>query len=375
MKTKFVELAIPIFKAVLRAMYFILKILPVKNNKVIFCSRQMDEVPLDFFLIQECLKEKNSDIICVNVCRRVGNDIIGYLSYAKALLKSMVHLATGRVCVLDSYWPAVSLLKHKQELTVIQIWHAIGKIKKSGYASVGKKSGRKIEYAKKLHMHKNYDYIIAGAKSWNEFYCESFGVNEEIILNYGLPRIDYLKKTEEKNRKCFFFENPELQNKKIVLYTPTFRRNMKSQWSQIVKIADINDIALIIKTHPGEKIKSYIDKSNVYYFDGWKTIDLIAVCDYLITDYSAIALEAAVLKRKTFFWVYDYDEYVENNGLNLDLYGTVPMHVFEDINELAEYIEKDRFDENAFNAFCNKYLPEELGTSTQRIAETILKNM
>lgn len=375
MKTKVVEVCILILKVVLRSTYFFFKLLPVDDNKVLFCSRQMDEVPLDYELIQEELKAKKPNIKYVNICQRVGTDFKGYLKYIKALFSSMVHLATSQVCILDSYWPAVSILKHKKELTVIQIWHAIGKIKKSGYASVGKKSGRKIEYARQLHMHENYDYIVAGAEAWNQFYCESFGVSEDIILNYGLPRIDYLIKTEQINRKRFFTENPELESKKIVLYAPTFRRNMKSRWREIEALAENDEIVLIIKTHPGEKEKSPIVKKNIRYFDNWKTIDLLAVCDYLVTDYSAIALEAAVINKKTFFWTYDYDEYVENNGLNLDLYGTVPMHIFEEIEELAEYIDKDRFDYKAYETFRNKYLPRELLGSTDRITALIINNL
>ena len=45
----------------------------------------------------------------------------------------MYHLATASVCVLDAYWPAISLLHHKKSLTVIQMWHALGKIKPVSY--------------------------------------------------------------------------------------------------------------------------------------------------------------------------------------------------------------------------------------------------
>lgn len=375
MKTKIIELCIVILKILLKFVYFFLKLLPVKDDKVVFCSRQMDEIPLDFILIQENLKLKMPNVKCVNICQRIGNNFTGYLKYIKALLLSMIHLATSRVCVLDSYWPTVSLLKHKDTLTVVQIWHAIGKIKKSGYASVGKKSGRKIEYARKLHMHENYDYIIAGAEFWNEFYCESFGVSVDIILNYGLPRIDYLVKTEHLNKQKFFFENPELKDKKIVLYAPTFRKNMESRWYEIKTLADNEDIILIIKTHPGEKKKTPIIKKNIRYFDSWKTIDLIAVCDYLVTDYSAIALEAAVINKKTIFWTYDYFEYAKNNGLNLDLYSIVPMHIFGEIEKVAETIEKDKFDQEAFERFKDKYLPKKLSGATDKICHLIMRNM
>jgi len=376
MKTKIVELGIIVLKVILKTTYFFLKALPVNDKKVLFCSRQMAELPLDFKLLQDRLTEDKADIKIVNICQPIGRSLGEYFLFVIALFRSMYHLATCRVCILDTYWPAVSLLKHKKDLTVIQIWHAIGKIKKSGYASAGKRSGRKAEHAKKLHMHENYDYVIAGAKEWNKYYCESFGIEEDIILNYGLPRIDYLLDTEKINRERFFEENPEMKSKKIVLYAPTFRRNMKSSWDKIVALADNDDILLIIKTHPGERKVVHLDhKDNIKFFDNWKTIDLIAVCDYLVTDYSAIALEGAVLNKKTFFWTYDYDKYVKNNGLNIDLYGTVPMHIFEEVEELREYIEKDRFDNKAFSDFRKRYLPHELYGSTEKIAKLVLDKM
>ena len=74
------------------------------------------------------------------------------LEYAFVTLKSMYHLATASVCVLDSYWPAVSVLHHKKQLAVIQMWHAMGKIKKSGYQSLGKKFGRSDMIAREMRM-------------------------------------------------------------------------------------------------------------------------------------------------------------------------------------------------------------------------------
>lgn len=57
------------------------------------------------------------------------------------------------------------MLNHKSSLTVIQIWHALGKIKQSGYQTVGKAGGRGRLVADELCMHRNYDYIIAGGKA------------------------------------------------------------------------------------------------------------------------------------------------------------------------------------------------------------------
>lgn len=355
--------------------YSILKLFPVKKNKVLFCSRQSNDMPLDFKLIQEELGEINEDIDCAIICRNIGSGIDDYIRFLIAMVRSMYHLATSKVCVLDSYWPPVSLLKHKDSLTVVQIWHAIGKIKKSGHASVGAVSGRSTSSAKLLNMHENYDHIIAGAKVWNDYYCESFGVTEEVLLNYGLPRIDYLINTAEDNCKKFFQENPQLKEKKIILYAPTFRRNMESKWDQIIDKVDYSKYALIIKNHPSQRIYGEKPQGDVHYFDNWKTMDLISVCDCIITDYSAIALEAAVLNKRTYYWAYDYEEYLANNGLNINLHEAAPGHVYADVKELLSAIDEGRYDQAVLDAYRKKYLPEDLGMSTKKICDLIMKSI
>lgn len=376
MKTKVIQKTIiMLLKLVLKLLYSILKLFPTDQNKILFCSRQSNDIPLDFKMLINKLTSNNPEIKCVTICRNMGSGLKDYLLFAYATLRSMYHLATSMVCVLDSYWPTVSLLKHKDKLTVIQIWHAIGKIKKSGYASVGAKSGRSSAYAGLLNMHENYDYIIAGATEWNEYYCASFNVGKEKLLNYGLPRIDYLIETEAENRKKFFAENPEFEGKKIILYAPTFRRNMESKWDKIIDSVDLDKYVLIIKNHPSQRIYGERPSKNVRYFDEWKTMDLMAVCDYVITDYSAIALEAAVLCRKTYFWVYDYEDYIDGNGLNIDLYEELPGHVFKDADKLMEAIERDEYDMKLLMKYRKKYLPEDLGMATDKICALIIESM
>ncbi len=374
MRNFVIKFCVTVFKAVLNFVYCILKIFTTKENKILFCSRQSNDIPLDFKLIQNELKNRNGDIECVTICRNIGKGIGDYIRFFGAMLKSMYHLSTSEVCILDSYWPAVSLLKHKDSLTVIQIWHAIGKIKKSGHASVGAVSGRSMNSAKLLNMHENYDYIIAGAEVWNDYYCESFGTGPEKLLNYGLPRIDYLIDTENDNRRRFFAENPELKDKKIILYAPTFRRNMEAKWDRIIDKIDYSKYALIIKNHPSQRIYGDKPEGQVYYFDDWKTMDLIAVSDYVITDYSAIALEAAVLNRKTYYWTYDYEEYLKNNGLNINLYEAAKGHVYADIEQLLKAVDNNIYDEQILAEYRKKYLPDDLGTSAKKICDLIIKS-
>lgn len=372
MKSLIFKLLIILFKSVMRFIYFFMKLFKTKNNRVLFCSRQSNTASIDFKLLQEELQNRNETLEIITICNRMEKTPKSLMSFAVDMLRSMYYLATSKVCIVDSYWPAVSILKHKKTLKVVQIWHSIGKIKKSGYQSVGKGSGRSVNVAHWLDMHKNYDYIIAGAKSWNKFYCESFNVSEDVLLNYGLPRIDYLINTADNNKEKFFEENPSLRGKKIVLYTPTFRRNMEDRWNEITKVNWPKDIALIIKLHPNQdKTKDVLEKDNIYYFDEWKTADLISVCDYMVTDYSAIALEAAILNKKTFYWTYDYEQYTKNNGVNINLLEYVMNNVEPDLDKLVNKIVDDNFDEQEFQLYRKRFLPEELGVSTYKIVDLI----
>ena len=106
-----------------------------------------------------------------------------------------------------------------------------------------------------------------------------------------------------------------------------------------------------------------------------KAVDLLTVCDYLITDYSAIAVEGAVLNKQTYYYVYDYDEYDEKNGLNINLFETMPGCVFRKASDLAEALERDEYPQELLDEYRRKYLPERMGVSTKTISNIIIEKM
>ena len=107
----------------------------------------------------------------------------------------------------------------------------------------------------------------------------------------------------------------------------------------------------------------------------FKAVDLLAVCDYLITDYSAIAVEGAVLGKKTYYYLYDYEEYTEKNGINVNPFESMPGCAFKDAGELIRDLESGKYNQQALDEYRRKYLPEELGTSTRKLAELIIRNL
>lgn len=369
------KIAIYIMRLGLSIIYCVLKLFPTHENKVLFLSRQSNEPTQDFQDTQKLLLEKRPDAEIVTLCHRLeGEKSRGLTAFAVSTLKSMYHMATSSVCVLDAYWPAVSILHHKKSLTVIQMWHALGKIKQSGYQTIGRESGRSAETARLMKMHENYDYIIAGGKAWNPYYCQSFNTTEDKLVNCGLPRIDHLLNTAEANRTVVIEKYPEFADKTVVLYAPTFRKNIELNWDQLAdRLTAEKNIVLIVKGHPNQQLST--ENPDVYTCPEFKAVDLLAACDYLVTDYSAIAIEGAVLEKPTYYFVYDYEEYSEKNGMNIDLFEAMPRCVFRNAEDLADAIISGKYNYKALEDYRERYLPENLGTSTEQIVKLITDNM
>lgn len=368
-----------IYRFHLQLIYFFLKLFPIKRNKITFLSRQVDSESLDFKEIRTSLEKKGYKTKVL--CKRMGKGLKNYIKYNFHIYKQMYHIATSKVCVLDSYIIPISVLKHKKDLYVLQIWHSIGKIKKSGYQTIGSKKStnpfdfeNNVKTVEIMKMHNNYDNIIAGGKKFNEFYCLGFNCKEDKLLNYGLPRSDVLLKDKDRIRKEVLKKYPELNNgKPNVYYAPTFRKYDVPQAIKVIDKFDLDKINLIVRYHPNQKLEITNDK--VFKCEDVTAVDLLTVSDYLITDYSSICLDGAVLDVKLLFYVFDHDKYLSENGINLDALNVVPTLSSKNIDDLIKIINDNKYDSKAYQQFRKNYLPETLGKSTELITKEIVKHM
>ena len=131
---------------------------------------------------------------------------------------------------------------------------------------------------------------------------------------------------------------------------------------------------LIIKRHPNqlldvESIPPAITGSKV------PTSTVLSVCDCVITDYSAITIEAALLGKPVYFYLFDYEDYMAHNGLNVKLFDEFPGCVFSDAQELMAAINSGEYDYANYERFREKYLPDLSGRATDKIAELIIDCM
>lgn len=374
-----------IFKWHLRAIYFFIKVFTKQRRRVFFLSRQFDELSINYEMLINKLKREDVDIkiICKKVSVGVNaiirnekkkklqiKELYDIIHYYFNLYVQMYYIATSKVIIIDGYNLTVSLLKHKKNTTVIQMWHALAAIKKFGYQTVGYSDGLNPKIAKMLCMHKNYDYVISGSKAMNKYFAEAFNVPIENVIEVGTPTIDYLltenKTVEEKILKTY----PQMKEKINLLYSPTFRSDGRDNTKEVIDKIDTKKYNLIFTFHPKNNI---IENNEIICInrDEFSTFDVLRVVDYVITDYSALAIDACVLNKKLLLYVYDYEQYKHENGINIDLFQELNGCVSKDIKELTNIIDEDTYNMEQYQQFRKKYVSNLNGDSTEKIIDII----
>lgn len=363
---------ISVARGVLQAGYDVVKSLTrVNRRKIVFLGRRMDQTPPDFAMLAAELRRRNPEITVVIRSMLVTGKRREMPRFLLMLVGSLYHLATAKVCVLDSYWPAVSMLRHRPDLVVYQMWHSLGKIKQSGKQSLGRGQGRSEQVARGMRMHEGYDYVVAGAPIWNPQYRASFGVEESQLLNFGLPRADYLVNEGGRIAARIRAAYPELRTKPVVVYAPTLRRGERAEGAlKLAAALDLDRFHLVVKKHGSDDL--LMPPEPHFECPEFSGTEMLTVADYAITDYSSIALEAALVDARTFYFLYDYERYRESNGVNIDLESQMPGCVFTDAADLARALTEE-YPVGALRRYKSTYLPAHPGHATKDLADHIFE--
>ena len=347
-----------------RIPYALLKLLPTRN-KVVLISRNNTKTSIDFQLLEREIKRQSpgTKVVILN------HYMQSKLKHIRDILVEMYHLATSRGCIIDSYVIAVSILHHKKNLVIIQIWHALGAIKQFGYMTLGKKAGHSERIAKIMNMHGNYTYVTCGSEATKPIFARTFGVSRRVIKPIGEPRVDYLldSDTYQANRQIILSKYPGLKGKKVVLYAPTFRRGHRIHPSELIRQFDLHDYALIIKQHRLDKTKLPKSDSIIQIKDEFDSLELLPIADYVVTDYSALTFEAALLHKPLYFWTYDYDTYTQECGLAMDYQHEMPGIIAKRAKTIADAIKHNRYSPRKIAQFANKWIAVQDGTCTKKI--------
>ncbi|MCC8182175.1 MAG: CDP-glycerol glycerophosphotransferase family protein [Clostridiales bacterium] len=358
------RILLAIAKAGLSLLYLLFRPLRVKN-KVVMLSRESDTPPIDFALLREELARIAPETEVVMLCRKQTSRT-NPVTYCLFLVRNLYHIATASVAVSDTYSIPLCVLHHKPELKIVQIWHAVGAVKRFSYQCLDKPDGHSSAMAEQMAMHRNYDYILCASEATRHIYAQAFDALEERILPLGMPRIDYIQRPDPDIRERYLAQRPQLRGKILALYLPTFRDGVDEGVQALVEAASGQpEVALLVKPHPLSRFELPEENRTAR---GWSTYDLMKVCDVIVTDYSAASLEASLLHKPVYFYLFDKEQYMETRGLNIDPEAELPLASFRRADQLLESVALGGYDLAALEAFRARYIETADRNNTADIA-------
>jgi CDP-ribitol ribitolphosphotransferase len=97
--------------------------------------------------------------------------------------------------------------------------------------------------------------------------------------------------------------------------------------------------------------------------------DLLFITDVLITDYSSVIFEYALLNRRTIFFVPDLEAYMESRDFFYEFDKYTYGEVTRNMDELLDAIENGKIDQKKLKAFKDYFISSCDGNSTERFVK------
>lgn len=302
------------------------------------------------------------------------------------------YYAQCKCLFLTDYYYYAYANKPRKNQHVVQLWHGCGAFKKWGYSTVDLEWGADRATLEEYPIHNTYTYVTVSSEKVKKFYSEAFGCDEKIIHADGVPRTDkyFDKKFVSSAREKVLEKHPEIGSRKIILYSPTFRGSSKGKanFTQMLDFIYLKkylekEYVILVKLHPFIRKGMNLTKTLAEIYDGFvfdvsKTIPIdeaMSAADMVITDYSSLIFEYALLKRPMIFFAYDLEQYDRERSFYFDYEKFVPGEIVKDTEEIYLAIRKNEkdFDKEKVEKFSKYFMSACDGKSTDRIIEKIFE--
>ena len=284
---------------------------------------------------------------------------------------------SSKVVVTDDYFYLFRKFGKKPGQKYVQLWHAAGAFKKFGM------DGTSL-FPEVDHLyHKDYDLVSVSGESIRGIYAQTFGIEEDRVKAYGVSRTDEFLDSEyvAQARKRILTEYPNLEEKQVILYAPTFRDGKGQDKREFRPEMDFESLShslkenqvFLICPHPVMQNQIVTEPyENILQINDFTTNDMMCIADLLVTDYSSVIFEYSLLNKPMVFYCYDYDEY--NRDFYLDYEKDLPGKMFRNYGDLEQYICKGEFKDVAMvQDFRNRYMSACDGKSGERLAHAVEK--
>lgn len=358
--------------------------LPVSRNKILFYNYEGLGYRCNCkYISEEILRRKYpvqliwvvSDIIIKNEIPE------GIKTVKKGSFEYYRELYTSKVCIANNDNRLLTERK-RDEQYYINTWHGYGPFKKVEASTV-----RNDERCKNAIKESNskYDLFVTASTFYSKIFRTAFLYDGE-ILECGAPRNDIFWGDND-FRALIQKKYNIVQNKKIVLYAPTFRPDTENSFEKysldMDKILDAfrarfgTEFMLLYRFHHmlyayGKNREFYKDGIDVTFYPDVQ--ELLAAADVLITDYSSIMWDFSLQRKPVFLYQNDIEEYGDKPGF----YAAPSEWPYPKARTEREFLECIKnFDEESYvrdvDCFLRKYGSCDDGHASERVIERIME--
>lgn len=242
----------------------------------------------------------------------------------------------------------ISYLPKRKKQKIINTWHGGGPYKKTSTDVYDN-----YWYRKEVKMNcDNTDYILSSCRYFTEKEAHSMGFEAKRCIPAGLPRNDILfgehQEIIQKVREYYSIS----ENKKFILYAPTFRSSSNQSTSKMISNyidLDIDSLLSALKAKFGFEWScgirlhpklSDIDMSGMNVINCTTYPDmqeLLCCADAVITDYSSLMWDYSFTYRPIFLYASDIEQYERERGFYMPV-SEWPYPIAHDNEEMRKNI-------------------------------------
>lgn len=371
------------------------RLIPCEKNTVLFISfhgRGYSDNPK---AIYEYLRKDNYDLKYVWAIKNhkqkniqiEGAKVIEYFS-----IPYFYYLARAKYWVVNCKLPTYVLKKDNQ--VYLQTWHGTP-LKRLAHDIIldnkdatfyrSKMSAEEMYETYDIDV-KRYNYMISPNPYSTKVFGSAFQINRERLIETGYPRNDVLVNTTSEQVEALKEKMGLPKDKKVILYAPTWRDNSYVMEGYTFKLQvdfrkwqeQLSDnYVVIFKPHylivNDFDIQQY--KGFVYEASATSDIaDLYLVSDILITDYSSVFFDYAILNRPMYFYMFDLNEYAkELRGFYFDIYETLPGPIVENEDDLLKELISNSYNYNKLNSFNEQFNQWHDGKSCEKVCNILFR--
>ena len=367
-------------------------ILPKKKNRIVFESflgRQYSDNPRALYEYIIDNYEDKYDLIWSVDRRHVKLfQEKGLPYYRRFSIKWLLAMNTAGVWISNSRLPL--WIPKPKKTTYLQTWHGTPLKRLALDMDEVHMPGTDTERYKKNFTteSKKWDYLVSPNHYSTEIFKRAFNF-KQTMLETGYPRNDYLVNFNDENYIHKLKVDLGIpRNKKIMLYAPTWRDNEfygRGRYKFDIQL-DLDkmketlgdEYIILLRMHYliAENINVEKYEGFVIDFSSYEDIrDLYLVSDILLTDYSSVFFDYAILNRPMYFFTYDLESYRDTlRGFYFDFEKDAPGPLLFNTSEVIDAItsEEDEYYMKR-QSFRNTYTSLEDGLASDRVIKRVLK--